>query len=334
MILDLYAGGPSRWSTALGLLGQKPLGLEFDRQACATRAAIGHWTLRCDIATYPVAPFFDKVTGLCASPPCQSLSQSGKGEGRKHIDRIVDQILNLDWRTDGIDGRTAHVLHAGRWVSTLMPEWVCFEQVRAVQPAWDAYAEVLETWGYSSWTGKLCAADFGTPQTRTRSILVASRVSEVSAPVPSHAKGGAGGLKPWVSMGEALDCAFDMLVGFPRADDLGTSPTGYRERDLFPTSGPAQTVTEKARSWQWFACDYWLSPPGYHDPKKSNDQHGPGTHNMEPWEALVLQDFHPATPLQGSKTAQFRQVGNAIPVRLAFSAVVAALGDRAREAAA
>ncbi len=151
MNLDLYAGGPSGWSTAMALLDptQKPIGLEFDPQACATRAAIGHLTLRCDIGSYPLAPFFGKVTGVTASPPCQTFSASGKGEGRKHLERLVAQVLDADWSTEGLDDRTAHVLHTGRWVSTLMPEWVCFEQVRSVQPIWDAYAELLDGWGYS-----------------------------------------------------------------------------------------------------------------------------------------------------------------------------------------
>lgn len=42
---------------------------------------------------------------------------------------------------------------------------------------------------------------------------------------------------------------FAFRVGFPRLDDLGTSPDGYRERDWSDDDEPAFTVTEKARSW-------------------------------------------------------------------------------------
>lgn len=38
-------------------------------------------------------------------------------------------------------------------------------------------------------------------------------------------------------------------VGFPRLDDQGTSPDGYRERDWRSDDEPAFAVTEKARSW-------------------------------------------------------------------------------------
>lgn len=38
-------------------------------------------------------------------------------------------------------------------------------------------------------------------------------------------------------------------VGFPRLDDRGDSPDGYRERDWHDPDEPAPAVTEKARSW-------------------------------------------------------------------------------------
>lgn len=369
MILDLYAGGPSGWSTALAALGEKALGLEYDAQACATRAAIGHSTLRCDIGSYPIRPFFDKVVGLTASPPCQTFSTSGKGEGRKHLDRLVEQVLDMDWSPAELDDRTAHVLHTGRWVSALMPEWVCFEQVRGVQPVWDAYAEVMSGWGYSVWTGKLCAADFGTPQTRTRAMFVASRVREVSAPDPTHAKDGAGGLEPWVSMADALGRGYTespchtITAGGTETGGADPFLTGgsaarrkVREAQLIPGSWadgrggnrrtygadePAPTLQfgKDSGGWKWMGpewcpsrpattvtTDRRPSPPGYHDPAIPNTQNGPGMHRMEPWEALVLQDFPADYPIQGSMTSQFRQIGNAIPVRLAIACVQAATG--------
>lgn len=304
MNLDLYGGGPSGWSTALTYLDptQKPLGLEFDAQACATRAAIGHLTLRCDIGSYPLAPFFGKVTGITASPPCQSFSASGKGEGRKHLDRLVAQVLDADWSTDGLDDRTAHVLHTGRWVSTLMPEWVCFEQVRSVQPVWDAYAELLAGWGYSAWTGKLCAADYGTPQTRIRSILIASRAREVAVPAPTHAKDGAGGLIPWVSMLDALGLADD--GGWVLDRRQNKAPL------VFLSGGrPAPTLTSAA-----IGGGVWTL---HHHQTRMPMSVGVG---------LALQDFAASTPLVGNKSRQGVQVGNAVPVRLALAALQVATG--------
>lgn len=384
MNLDLYAGGPSGWSTAMALLDptQKPIGLEFDPQACATRAAIGHLTLRCDIGSYPLAPFFGKVTGVTASPPCQTFSASGKGEGRKHLERLVAQVLDADWSTEGLDDRTAHVLHTGRWVSTLMPEWVCFEQVRSVQPIWDAYAELLDGWGYSVWTGKLCAADYGTPQTRIRSILVASRVREVAMPQPTHAKDGAGGLAPWVSMAAALGRgltqrpALTITAGGTNTGGADPFLTGgsasrrvYRDAQLQPGSWadgrggnrriyapdePAPALDTQGYKMKWsnspdrpwpfdqpattVAGDPRITARCHHDEgsqgrnAKSTAQVWAGDYDgtepvkLEPWEALVLQDCDPDLPVQGTRTAQFKQIGNMIPCRLALAVLQVATG--------
>ncbi|MCY0963541.1 DNA cytosine methyltransferase, partial [Streptomyces sp. H27-H5] len=72
-ILDLFAG-PGGWSEGLRALGLRDIGIEIDASSCATRAAAGHTTIRADVAAYPTAPLHGKVTGLIASPPCQTFS--------------------------------------------------------------------------------------------------------------------------------------------------------------------------------------------------------------------------------------------------------------------
>ena len=84
MILDLFAG-PGGWSEGLRSLGLRDIGLEWDRDACLTRRAAGHRTIRADVAAYPTEPFVGKVSGLIASPPCQAFSMAGKGDGRAEI---------------------------------------------------------------------------------------------------------------------------------------------------------------------------------------------------------------------------------------------------------
>jgi len=68
MLLDLFAG-PGGWSEGMASLGLRAVGLELDADACRTRVAAGHMTVRTDVAAYP-ADAVGELGGLVASPPC------------------------------------------------------------------------------------------------------------------------------------------------------------------------------------------------------------------------------------------------------------------------
>lgn len=245
-VVDLF-GGPGGWEEALHQLGIEAVGVEFDRWACATRRAAGHRTVEADVSHCDPADHAP-ARGVIASPPCQAFSTAGKQHGRRHVDALLAAIAAQDWRArPARDPRVWLVLEVGRWVEWLMPEWVALEQVPAVLPLWEAYAALLDGWGYSTWCGVLNAADYGVPQIRKRAVLMASRTRAVAAPRPTHSSDG-GELAKWVTMGAALGWTSGS-VGFPRADDVGTSPDGYRERDWRDVDEPSFVVTEKARSW-------------------------------------------------------------------------------------
>ena len=172
------------------------------------------------------------------------------------------------------------------------------------------------------------------------------------------------GLLPWVSMADALGWAGGR-VGFPRRDDTGTSSDGYRERDWRQADEPALALTEKARSWmvdvgqnsrmgdgttkrytrpvdrpapglttrsggQWtfrrpattIACDPRVAPPGHHD---ENTRQMDGAVKLTVEEAACLQAFPPDHPWQGTRTARFRQIGNAIPPPMAGAVLATVL---------
>lgn len=71
-----------------------------------------------------------------------------------------------------------------------------------------------------------------------------------------------------------------------------------------------------------------ISRPGRHDPNESGSQQR-GAIRVTQAEAAVLQTFPADYPWQGSRTAQFQQIGNAIPPRLAGAVLSSLLGSRA-----
>ena len=215
---------------------------------------------------------------------CQAWSMAGKRKGeldRTNCHLLADRMAGGDDSTDWCtweDPRSALVCQPVRWVRDLRPEWVALEEVPAVAGLWEHFARIFRGWGYSVWTGDLCAADYGVPQTRTRRILTASRVRTVGPPPPTHSESAhgddllGGHTLPWVTMAEALGWGFDepsatVSAGggksgsaepFANADyrrrlaiHVQRERSGDRPGETFDaTAIPSQTITSKSRSWE------------------------------------------------------------------------------------
>jgi DNA (cytosine-5)-methyltransferase 1 len=327
MIVDLFAGAGG-WAAGMHSLGVNPadtVAVEWDVHAHATHVAAGFPALGPDAAgdvaeldPHMVAP--DGADGLIASPPCQAFSMAGKGAGRDaigglltHIMRCADGWVEPTGDLCSEDIRADLTLQPLRWVYGLRPRWVALEQVPPVLPAWQAMAHVLRGWGYTSAVGVLSAEEYGVPQTRRRAILVARRDGvPAELPTPTHAKYDrrsrgtrpslfSTSLTPWGSMASVLDRS-DTDVLHPGKTSSRTNIRTY------PMSDPAPTIAfgNDSASWTWEI-----------DGSPSRDR-------VSVAEAAALQSFPHWWPWQGPKTSQYKQIGNAVPARLA-AAILAPL---------
>jgi site-specific DNA-cytosine methylase len=222
--------------------------------------------------------------------------------------------------------------------------------------------------GYACWTGILEAERYGVPQTRERAFLLARLDGTPCPPAPTHQRYVPGEgqrhdvtlegeILPWVSMAEAL--GWDG-AGYRLARGEGFVER-HGDRRAVPMDEPAPCISTKARTADWVFqatndrpnvarrpssapalahghnAPRWvadrpatnvngdprISAPGHHDANESDSI------RVTVAEAAILQGFPPDYPWQGSRTAQFQQVGNAVPPPLALAVLAMAAQHRA-----
>ena len=371
-IIDLFAGpGIGGWDEGLLTLGRSDvIGIEWEKYACATARAAGHRRAQADVSKLdPTRLGVGDVEGLIGSPPCQAWSMAGKRGGesdRTHCHELADRMAEGDDSTDWTpwkDDRSPLVCQPIRWVRDLQPEWVALEEVPQVASLWEHFARILDGWGYSTWTGDLCAADYGVPQTRIRRILIASRARKVGPPPPTHSEVAhgedllGGHTLPWVTMAEALGWGFDepsaTISGggsasggaepFANASDRrrltkivtkqrsgGSGSDEYYSRS---SCRPAPTITCGSDQWVFerpattvvgqFRPDI-IAAPGFR--KDVSRQNAAGSVRVSVQDVATLQGFRTDYPWQGPRTKQHEQVGNAVPPPLAAHVLAVAIG--------
>ena len=147
-------------------------------------------------------------------------------------------------------------------------------------------------------------ADYGVPQMRQRVVIVGERLDvyprvQFQFPIPSHGKGD--GLLPWVSIREAIG-------RFPDPDTPNDVPnhvyseykvvyrnfTAHRKTD---PDKPSPTILARGNG-KGGVC----ASPHYH-----------GIRRLSGRERAAVQTFPDDFVFSGSRTACYRQIGNAVP---------------------
>lgn len=351
--LDLFAG--TGWGVACHWLGIDEVGVELMPEAVATREANGMHTAYRDV--------WDGLDGdepmpehslLIASPPCQTFSMAGGGAGRKALDEVLSLIDSKAYLHPHMlrefgerhDPRTALVLTPLAYVARHAPMYVVLEQVPPVLPVWERMATELRGWGYSVVTGNLQAEQYGVPQTRKRAVLIARADGrEAVMPTPTHSayySRNPGkldeGVKPWVSMAEAL--GWGMTERPYLTVSSGTEAGGGTDPAALGGSGARRTVDRERGAGRWApegrVVNLDPSKPAttvQGDPRlTAREHHYHGQQNgtstrVTADEAAALQSYPPGFEWVGSKTATFRQIGNAVPPLLARAILATLLDD-------
>lgn len=357
MILDLFAG-PGGWSEGLRSLGLCDFGIEWDDAACATRYAAGHATWQADVEQVDAGVFSNAgVAGLIASPPCQDFSLAGKRAG------IEGESGRLVWEPM----RFIEALRP-RWVAmeqvpSALQVWKAYRSELAAL-GYSAWCGVLNAADYGvpqTRERAILLASLDRP-------AVPPGPTHAKEPEPSGLFGG--GRERWVSMADALGWPRDVLVEYQRGAGMverhGERPgrTGdepcftlragaYGEsfnfrvlhtnrgqdeggaRQTVPLDRPAPTYTAKSGGqWCWERPSTTLTTQhGPHNGWRKGESQSTHRLKITIQEALILQGFPPDYPVQGNKTKQSEQVGNAVPPPLAAALIGSLTASRMEHAA-
>jgi len=255
----------------------------------------------------------DSSDGVIGGPPCQGFSTAGKGNS--------NDPRNFLWR------------EYFRVVKEARPSFIVLENVPGMlRPSTRMYFNELltafEGLGFILSYGILNAADFGVPQNRRRLVVIGGRGFKIPLPSPTVKKHRT---VRWAIADlerahdapnhEPNDHAPHVVARWSKLEE-GEEDPGYRRARLY-ADRPSSTI----RAGGGFG------PKGDHLGGFHPPIHYALPRQLTVREAARIQGFPDSWKFDGSKTAQGRQVGNAVPPPLGTAiarAVAKALAGRSQ----
>lgn len=313
-VIDLFAGAGG---LSIGLQqagGQSVCAVEMGEYAIRTYAQhtpdADH--ICADITEVDLSCYKGKIDVVCGGPPCQPFSSGGLRLGQQDKRDMVPEFTKA--------------------VRLLEPKAFLMENVPGLtvgkrREYLAAVVSSFEQMGYKVNWKVLNAADFGVPQIRKRLFVVGMRHRSFVFPDKTH---GPEGQLPYVTAGSILSTEphgqpNTAIVTYAKRPDLRPNP--YHGH-LFNGGGraialdaPAPTILASAGGNKTHFIDTKNLVPTYHQELSngSSPREGqlPGARRLTVEESSLLQTFPSELLFCGPRSAQYRQVGNAVPPLLA-----------------
>ena len=272
---------------------------------------------------------------VAGGPPCQSFSVYGNRNGTH-------------------DGRGKLVFEFVRIVKELQPKTFLMENVRGlhsmplVPPKFSGDVSGFKSWmsekgsllrevfrcfeelGYRIDGFLVNSANYGAPQIRERLILVGNRFNlEAKFPEPTHSNRSEDELPPFLTLRDAIG------NGFVDSDQslMNFSERKLKYLSMVPAGGNWRSLTEeiqkesmgkswylkggRSATWRKLSWDF-PSPTVVTMPNHSSTSmcHPDELRALTAGECAAIQGFPKTWKLAGKTQDKYRQIGNAVPVRL------------------
>lgn len=327
-VFDFFSGcgGTSRGFTQAGL--ESVFALDFDKDAAETfktnfpDTIVEQRDIR-EVETKLISDLIESHRGtpilFCGCAPCQPFT-------KQNTSRAED------------DARIPLLSSFGQFVEHYQPEYVFIENVPGMQKVkakspFDAFCRKLNRLEYSIATGVVAAQDYGVPQRRRRLVLLASRIGEVELPKPTHGPAAGKGystVREWIGHFPPLN------AGEQHPDDFNhraakLAPINMDRIQATPFEGdrsawPEHLKLDCHKNYNGHVDVYgrmkWDAPATGLTTRcisLSNGRFGHPEQNraISVREAAAIQTFPDNFVFKGSLNSQARQIGNAVPAKLA-----------------
>ncbi|MER9368395.1 DNA cytosine methyltransferase [Mesorhizobium sp. M0518] len=277
---------------------------------------------------------------VAGGPSCQVFSTAGargsladpRGELFEHFVRVVRESQPRFFVMENVRGLlSAAARH--RPLSKRGPGHPPLAPDEELGSAFQVVVEHLRDLKYYTVFDILNSADYGTPQTRQRLLLLGSRDGEaLKMPVPTHIRDGAEGKSRWRTLRDAVGGLTDPLPEFytfspAREKFLKQVPEGGNWRDL-PHEVRKEALGRAFDSWGgrsgFFRRLAWDRPsPALTtrpDSKATSLCHPTELRPLSVREYARVQEFPDDWIFAGPVRKKYEQVGNAVPLGLGEAA--------------
>jgi len=319
--IELFAGGGG---LALGMekAGFKHVMLnEFDASACSTlRANRPEWNvIEGDVCNVDFSQWAGKVDFISGGFPCQAFSYAGKGEGFNdtrgtlffQLARAVKEIQPKVFMGENVKGLTAH------------------DNGRTLQTIKDAIKDL----GYTLIEPEvLKAICYNVPQKRERLILIAVRNDyadkiKFTWPAPYHRV---------VTLRDAFFAGELYSTDVPKSEGQKYPTKKQKVLEMVPEGGDWRDLPDEVQR-EYMGASYFLGGGktgmarrlSLDEPsltltcapaqKQTERCHPTETRPLTVREYARIQTFPDDWVFMGNLTAQYKQIGNAVPVNLAWA---------------
>jgi DNA (cytosine-5)-methyltransferase 1 len=198
-----------------------------------------------------------------------------------------------------------------------------------------AFMDAMEQAGMKISIFKGNSAEFGVPQKRQRVFILGARSRTPEAPEVTHAEKGSIFLQPFVAVGEAIEAYAgkdffepEEVVSGRWADHLAQVPPGWNYKAHSAWAGhPNPTFEAESRFWN-FLLKLHPEKLSWTVAASPGPWTGPfhwETRRLRTPELAAIQSFPEGYRFAGNRRERVKQIGNAVPPRMAAAVIAKVL---------